>query len=455
MPAMSEEQPTHCMAVIGGAVAGAEVAAALAALGCEVVVFDQNARPYGKIEDGLPRWHRALRQKEYATIREHLSGERIHFVPLTRIGRDIGFRELVEDWGFSGVVLANGAWRDRPLPVEGADAYVGKGLIYQNPFIIWFNHAGEAGYEGEVFEPKDGALVIGGGLASIDVAKALMLETTRAALRERGIDVDLIELEVKGIPKILAAHGLAFEDLGLAGCTLFYRRRAEDMPLVEIPEAATSEREAKVRGSREKLLAKAMEKYRFKFEPLCMPDALLVDGGRLVGLRFRRTRIENGRVVPTEETFEARGVYTICSIGSIPEPIEGIEMKGELFKFSDWDLGRLEAYPTVFSAGNVATGKGNIIASRKHARTVSEKIAAAFLGLAEDANARDEALAAAAGSEAAEAGTRIAAEIAKQPPIDAKTLEALRRRVRERQRAVGYDGDFAGWIEKVTPPDFE
>ena len=161
------------MAVIGGAVAGAEVAAVLAAHGCEVAVFDQNPRPYGKIEDGLPRWHRALRQKEYATIREHLSGERIHFVPLTRIGRDVDFRELVEDWGFSGVVLANGAWRDRPLPIEGADAYVGKGLIYQNPFIIWFNHADEAGYQGEVFEPKDGALVIGGGLASIDVAKAL------------------------------------------------------------------------------------------------------------------------------------------------------------------------------------------------------------------------------------------------------------------------------------------
>jgi NADPH-dependent glutamate synthase beta subunit-like oxidoreductase len=455
MPAMEKSQPTHCMAVIGGAVAGAEVAAALAAHGCEVVVFDQNPRPYGKIEDGLPRWHRALRQKEYATIRGHLSGDRIHFVPLTRIGRDVDFRELVEDWGFSGVVLANGAWRDRPVPVEGADAYLGRGLIYQNPFIIWFNHADEAGYEGEVFEPKDGAIVIGGGLASIDVAKALMLETTRAALRERGIEVDLIELEVKGIPKILAAHGLAFEDLGLEGCTLFYRRRAEDMPLVEIPEGATPEREAKVRASREKLLAKAMEKYRFKFEPRCMPDGLLTEGDRLVGFRFRRTRIENGRVVPTDETFEARGVYTVSSIGSIPDPIEGIEMKGELFKFSDWDLGRLDAYPTVFSAGNVATGKGNIIASRKHARAVSETIAAAFLGLTEDESARGEALAASAGSGASDTAKRIAAEIQKQPAIAPEALEGLRERVRERQRAVGYDGDFASWIEKVTPPDFE
>jgi NADPH-dependent glutamate synthase beta subunit-like oxidoreductase len=440
------------MAVIGGAVAGAEVAATLAGRGVEVVVFEQNPRPYGKIEDGLPRWHVNLRRKEYATIRENLSRPGVHFVPLTEIGRDIDFRELVESWGFSGVVLANGAWRDRPLPVDGADAYVGKGLIYQNPFVIWFNHANEAGYDGPTFEPRDGALVIGGGLASIDVSKALMLETTRAALSERGIEVDTVELEVKGIPKILAAHGLAFGDLGLEGCTLFYRRSGEDMPLVEIPEGATPEREAKVRNSRAKLLGKAMDKYCFHFEPLCMPDGLIVEDDQLVGIRFRRTRMENGRPVPTDETFERRGVYVISSIGSIPEPIEGIEMKGELYKFIDWDLGRLEGYPTVFAAGNVATGKGNIIASRKHARFVSEPIAAAFLGLNDDGHAGEEVLAGDARTRAAAAS--IASEITRQSPISASDLEALRARVRARQEAVGYDGDFDAWIERVTPPDF-
>jgi len=454
MPAMPRTQPSHCMAVIGGAVAGAEVAATLVERGAEVIVFEQNPRPYGKIEDGLPRWHHALRQKEYSAIRANLGRPGVHFVPLTRVGRDVDFRDLAENWGFTGVVLANGAWRDRPVPVEGADAYVGKGLVYQNPFIIWFNHAEEADYEGPAYEPRDGALVIGGGLASIDVAKAVMLETTRTALRERGTDIDLVELEVKGIPKILDGLGLAFEDLGLAGCTLFYRRRGEDMPLVEVPQGAPAERERKVRKSREKLLAKAMSKYRFHFEPLCMPEGLIVEGDRLAGFRFRRTRIEDGRPVPTDETFERRGSLTISSIGSVPEPIEGIEMKGELFKFIDWDLGRLEGYPTVFAAGNVATGKGNIIASRKHARFVSEPIIEAFLGLGENGHAGEEALADSANAETREAARRIASDIVRQPPQSAGELEALRARVRERQKAVGYDGDFASWIERVTPPGF-
>jgi NADPH-dependent glutamate synthase beta subunit-like oxidoreductase len=444
----------HVVAVIGGATAGAEVAARLAERGAEVAVFEQNPRPYGKIEDGLPRWHVALRKKEYETIGEKLARPGVHFVPRTKVGRDVDFSELVRNWGFSAVVLACGAWRDRPLPIEGAEAYVGRGLIYQNPFIIWFNHANEAAYEGPRFEPMDGAIVVGGGLASIDIVKALMLETTRARLAERGIDAPLLELEVKGIPKILAGHGLRFEELGLAGCTLFYRRRIEDMPLVEEPEDATPERIEKVRKARARLLEKAQEKYLFHVEPLAAPDALLVEEGRLVGLRFRRTRMENGKLVATDETFERRGPCVISSIGSIPEPIPAIAMKGELFAFSDWDTGRLDEYPTVFSVGNVVTGKGNIVASRKHAALVSETAIERFLGLGEGHDG-EEALAEAAAAGAREEAERVAEHVATQPPLPTEKADALVERVRARQRAVGYGGDYRAWIEKVTPPDLE
>ena len=42
-----------------------------------------------------------------------------------------------------------------------------------------------------------------------------------------------------------------------------------------------------------------------------------------------------------------------------------------------------------------------------------------------------------------------------QPKIGDEALATIRSRVAERQRAVGYDGDFKTWIEKVTPPDLE
>ncbi len=444
----------HAVAVIGGATAGAEVAGRLAARGAEVVVFEQNPRPYGKIEDGLPRWHDALRKKEYETISAKLEQAGVHFVPNTRIGRDVSFEALTKEWGFSAVVLACGAWRDRPLPIEGADDYVGKGLVYQNPFIIWFNHANEAGYQGERFEPEDGVMVVGGGLASIDVVKVLMLETTRAKLRERGIEVPMIELEVKGIPKILARHEIEWEELGLRGCTLFYRRDVEDMPLVEIPPAVPAERVAKVRKARRRLLEKARDKYKFNVEMLCAPSELIVEGDRLVGLRFRRTKIVDGRVVLLDESFEARGPYIVSSIGSIPEPLAGIDMKGELFDFVDWDLGRLAQYPTVFSAGNVVTGKGNIVASRKHAAQIEETVES-FLGLGPDGHAGEEALLDATRERVGEVADGIAAEMRAEPPLEPAALEKLLARVRDRQREVGYGGDYRAWLEKVTPPDLE
>jgi hypothetical protein len=139
------------------------------------------------------------------------------------------------------VVLACGAWRDRPLPIEGADAYLGKGLVYQNAFVIAFNHAERGDLPNARYEVLPGAVIVGGGLASIDVAKIHTLEATVRELAKRGIKTDVVELEVKGIPKILSGHGLAFGDLGIVPPTIYYRRRVEDMPLMSAPEDADAE----------------------------------------------------------------------------------------------------------------------------------------------------------------------------------------------------------------------
>ena len=45
----------YAIAVIGGATAGAEAAGIFSRAGILTAVFEQNARPYGKVEDGLPR----------------------------------------------------------------------------------------------------------------------------------------------------------------------------------------------------------------------------------------------------------------------------------------------------------------------------------------------------------------------------------------------------------------
>ena len=439
----------HFVAVIGGATAGAEVASRLADKGVRVFVFEQNERPYGKIEDGLPRWHVALRTKEYGVIDEKLKTDGVTFVPSTKIGRDVDFKELVEDWGFSAVVLANGAWRDRPVPVDGADEYVGKGLIYQNPFVIAFNHDEKGDMPDATYEIHDGAIILGGGLASIDVAKIHTLQRTVEVLRERGIETDVEELEIKGIPKILEKHGIEWGDLGITPPTIYYRRRIEDMPVMSAPPGADEARLKKVEAGRVRMVGKSTSKYLFDIEPLSAPDGLIVEDGSLVGIVFRRTKIENGRVVKQDETYEVRGPAIISSIGSIPEAIPVIDMNGELFDFKDWDIGRLEGFPTVFSVGNVVTGKGNIVATRKQASAVSQAAIEAYLGVGD--GDRDTALDALTATGAEETVRDVLGALGDAEPPSADVAKGLLERVGKLHENVGFT-DYAAWKQKVGEP---
>jgi NADPH-dependent glutamate synthase beta subunit-like oxidoreductase len=446
--------PRYVIAVIGGATAGAETAGLLADRGATVVVFEQNARPYGKIEDGLPRWHVKLRQKEYEEVNRRLEHPAVHFVPLTKIGRDVDFPSLAREWGFTAVILALGAWRDRPLPLEGADEFVGRGLLYQNPLIHWFNHFTDPDDDGPQFEPADGAIVVGGGLASIDVMKVLQIETVRRALERRGIHEDMRHLEHAGIADTLAAHGLTWAALGLAGATLFYRRRLEDMPLTEIPADADAARRQKFEATRRRIVEKAMQKYLFRVQPLRLPVGLLSEGDRLVGLRFQHTTVGDGCVTPVEGALDdVRAPLVISSIGSIPEPIPGIAERGELYDFSDREIGRIAGYDTVFGAGNAITGKGNIAASRRHSIEVATRLIEEFLGLGPGSHEGEEQLLESITTPAHDSADKIADWMGTRPALDTAQIEAILRRVRARQQAVGYTGSYRDWIKRHAPAD--
>lgn len=443
----------HIVAIVGGAVAGAEMAGKLAEHGVTTVVFEQNPRPYGKIEDGLPRWHVKLRHKEYEIIDRHLARPEVHFVPHTRVGRDIDFDDLARNWGFSMVILAHGAWLDRPLPIDGADAYVGRGIAYQNAFIHWFNHYEESDYAGEPYAVQPGTIIVGGGLASIDVAKALQIELVRQALRERGVRLDVESLEVQGVGKALAPHGLTWAALDLAPAVIYYRRRIEDMPLLEMPDGADAERRTKVESTRRRLVEKAIEKFHFDIRPLRRPAGLIVEDGGLAGLSFQPTQVEGNRVLDAAcGVEEARGPAIISSIGSIPEPLDGIPLRGETYDYVDWDIGVLRGYDNVFGVGNAVTGRGNILVSRRHSLETAAVLLEHFLGIG-DREAREDIVSAAQREVVDRWHERVTAWLRTCSDRAPAARAALVGRVQRRQRAVGYDGDYRAWIERVSPID--
>jgi NADPH-dependent glutamate synthase beta subunit-like oxidoreductase len=445
--------PSHFVCIIGGAVAGSEAAYRLSQRGIYSVVFEQSALPYGKIEDGLPKWHIKLRDQEERKIDEKLTQPRVFFVPKTKLGRDIDFQDLVDNWGFSAILLAIGAWRDRPLPIAGIDDYIGRGFCYQNPFVTWFNHYHEPDYDGPQFEIHDDAIVVGGGLASLDVVKIVMLETTLRALTERGYQTDLFTLEREGIAKVLDRFGVTLSDLGLKGCTLFYRRRAIDMPLAEMPRDATPERREKVYQGRKKILRNFQAKYLFRFQERRVPVDMIVEGDRLAGLVFRETEIVDGRVVPIPGSeHPVHSPLTISSIGSVPDQIPGLPMEGELFRIKDTQSGQLEGYDNVFALGNTVTGRGNIKASLAHGRQVSDQVMDYFLAWREQDY---EELLRRGALDAELKIEEISDLLSKKKLLSVDQIESIIDRIRDMQRRVGYDGDYKKWIASHRPVRLE
>jgi ferredoxin--NADP+ reductase len=444
-------RPYHFVAVVGGAIAGSVAAEIFADNGIHVVVIEQNKKPYGKIEGGLPRWHLEQRKQEYSRIDARLRKPGVFFLPSTRLGRDLDFQDLCDNWGFSAVILANGAWRDRELGIPGADKFVDKGLVYQNPFIYWYNHKHEDDYTGPHYQTPDETLVVGGGLASIDVAKILQLENYERVLRARGVQTDVYELEKKGVPAVCKMHGISPEDLGVNGCLLIYRRRGQDMPLAQPPENATPDQIAKTEAIRQKMLRLAQDKYLFRVQDRRVATGLLVEDGRLVGLKVAETTVKGRRAEPLAGSeYQLRAAMVISSIGSVPEKIPGVAMRGEYYDFSHETLPRYGGSDHVFGVGNVVTGQGNIRSSLLHSQEVTTKLIENYIGVA------DEGTVSARFYEGAEArGTAQAQAVRDRVQVmrglSYHEIVALKQRVRTFQERVGYTGDYDSWIAGDTP----
>jgi ferredoxin/flavodoxin---NADP+ reductase len=338
------------------------------------------------------------------------------------------------------------------LGVPEAEQYVGKGLVYQNPFIYWYNHKNEKDYHGPRYETPDEAVVVGGGLASIDVVKVLQLETYERALKARGIETNMHELE-KGIPATCKAHGIKPEDLGVKGCLLIYRRREQDMPLAQPPENATPEQIAKTEMVRQKMLRLARDRYLFRFQDRRMTTGIIVENGRLVGLKLAETKVEGRKAEPIPGSEqELRTPLVVSSIGSVPEKLPGINMSGEYITFTGKDIPRYTALNRVFGVGNVVTGQGNIRVSLVHSQKVTKRV---LEGMACNDGKTAAAAPASAEHQVASAVKAIGEQIEAIPPLSNDQIAAVERQVHALQEKVGFTSDYDSWIAKVTPPDLE
>ena len=449
----------HFVAIIGGSVAGSEAAILLAEKGYRVAVFDQKMLPYGKIEDGLPNWKVGLRDKEEAAIDKRLSHEGVRFIPGFSLGRDGKIEDLLNDWGFSAVIVAIGAWHDRKIAVDGIEKYYNKGVIKQNDLVYWFNHKHEPGYTGPRYALANNTAVVGGGLASLDMVKIIMIELVKDALKKKkGITADIFTLEKRGIAKVLEENNTNLEELGVEPCTLFYRRDAEDMPLYPRKKDTPDGIEQARRVSR-RLLDNYVAKFLFKFEGRSIPKSLIEQDGKLSGMTFQKVDIQDGKLVELKgDTFDFATELLISSIGSLPKETPGLPIVGNLLKtHSEYDW-RVEGFENVFAVGNVVTGRGNILESRKHGREITDKIIDEHLeplGQEDSLLRKYEDLFKDIEGEVKQKINNISATLAEAELHSEEEIDFIVNKTKELQERVGYNGEYMAWVDKNRPVRLE
>jgi ferredoxin--NADP+ reductase len=445
-------KPGYFVAIIGSGVAGSEAAFQLSKRGINVALFEQHKLPYGKIEEGLPKWHIKLRNQEEQKIDDKIQNPHIHYIPNVRLGKDFTISQLLE-WNFSAVLIAFGAWRDRPLPIEGIDSYIGRGLYYQNSFVSWFNHKHEPNYSGPDINVEDNAIVIGGGLASLDVVKIVMLETVCDALAKRNYPIDILTLEKDGIYDTLKKLKLKLSDLQLKGCTLYYRRKIIDMPLAPMPPNMAPDRQKKVYQVRERILKNYQQKYFFKVEECRQPMDKIVKEDRLYGLVFEKTDDVSIKISGSKgEKIWVESPMIISSIGSIPEMIPGLPYSHELLVIDNPVTGQIKGFNHVFAIGNAVTGRGNIRESQLHGRDMSLQLINNYLGLGDNELKK---MVAQNEHDTAEQTRKITQEVKKNDPLPFSQLTAILEKIREMQAKTGFKGDYKKWIKQNRPVRLE
>jgi hypothetical protein len=148
--------------------------------------------------------------------------------------------------------------------------------------------------------------------------------------------------------------------------------------------------------------------------------------------------------------YQLRAPLVISSIGSVPEKIPGVVMKGEYYNFNDKTLPRYVGSDHVFGVGNVVTGQGNIRASLVHSQEVSTKLIESYIGVAQGGSAFARLYAGAEAHGAAQARA-VRDRVQVMPGLSYLEIAALERRIRALQERVGYTGDYDSWIASVTP----
>jgi glutamate synthase (NADPH/NADH) small chain len=328
-PNMDDVVPTgKKVAIVGAGPAGLGAADILARAGVTPVVFDRYPEIGGLLTFGIPMFK--LEKSVMRRRREIFEEMGVEFRLNTEIGKDIEFKELVDE--YDAVFLGMGTYKYMKGGFPGEDL---DGVFESLPFLIGnTNHL--EGWEKDPSEyiSVEGkrVIVLGGGDTAMDC--------NRTSIRQHAASV-----------------------------TCVYRRDEENMP-----------------GSAREVENARQEGVNFMFNR--QPVEIVGENGKVTGVKFIQTQMgepdENGRrraeeIAGSEEVLEADVV--LVAFGFQPSPAPWFEdfnismdSRGRVLAPADGELAHQTTNPKIFAGGDMVRGADLVVTAVYEGREAASAI---------------------------------------------------------------------------------
>jgi len=352
------------IAVIGAGPSGFYATSQLLRAGFEVDLLDALPTPFGLVRAGVAPDHPNIKAVT-RVFEKTAAAEGFRFFGGVELGRHVTPAELLRR--YHAVLYAIGTTTDNRLGIPGEDL---PGSHAATEFVAWYNgHPSFAEHRYDLSAEK--AVVVGNGNVALDVARMLVLGSEELAVTDTADHA----IEALGASRVREVTVLGRRGPAQAAFT-----NPELLELGELSRAdvlvdpadveattqddvrATNRKNVEIlRGYAARETSGKPCQVRLRF--LRSPVEILGDG-RVEAVRVVKTRLVDGRAVPTDEFEELPCGLVIRSIGYRGLPMEGVPFDGRSGLIAN-DGGRVAGQERAYVAGWIKRGPSGVIGTNK------------------------------------------------------------------------------------------
>ena len=358
------------IAIVGAGPAGYFTAQALqnaqnGELSFAIDMIERLPTPWGLVRSGVAPDHPKI--KTVSKVFEKIAREsNFRLFANVELGKDISLKDLREQ--YDAVVLSTGASRGRKLGIPGEEL---ANSLSGAEFVPWYN-AHPDYVDIEVDLSCDTAVVIGAGNVAMDVARILAIDPT---------ELDPTDVAEHALTKLKQSNICTVIICGRRGPehAAFTAPELRDLPKLENTDVYIDEEgikdateRANIDGEIEKDLRNNLEAMKLiaehskkgvdrKLEIKFLATPVEIKGNNKVEeVVFTINKVEDGKVIPTKETFTIQTGLVITAIGYDAVEYPGIKIEnGQISNIA----GHIEH--NVYTTGWAKRGPTGVIGTNK------------------------------------------------------------------------------------------